>query len=223
MGKHVFPARATPIVDRTEADDAGRPLVDAAVTQLAHQLMEAGLEGLSERERRVILHIAKRRQVSRDVNRVLVEHQTFGERLADRVAQLGGSWGFILVFAGMLVAWVVVNSVVLARTSAFDPYPYIFLNLILSMVAALQAPVILMSQNRQAARDRVAAGLDYEINLKAEVEIMALHDKLDHIRMERLEGMLAAQSAQIEAIAQAVGVCPAKPHATSLIPGQRLS
>ncbi|WP_370692765.1 DUF1003 domain-containing protein [Methylobacterium sp.] len=189
----------------------GKPPVDGAVTHLARQLMEAGLEGLSERERRVILHIAKRCHVSRDVNRVLVEHQTFDERLADRVAQLGGSWGFILVFTGMLGAWVVVNTFILGRADAFDPYPYIFLNLILSMVAALQAPVILMSQNRQAARDRVAAGLDYEINLKAEVEIMALHDKLDRIRMERLEGVLDAQSTQIEAIAKAVGIASAKP------------
>lgn len=196
------PVRSTDRPDRAVAVTA---VVDGAVTRLARQLMDAGLEGLSERERRVILHIAKRRQVSRDVNRVVIEDQTFGERLADRVARLGGSWGFILVFTGMLVAWVVVNTVVLARTGGFDPYPYIFLNLILSMVAALQAPVILMSQNRQAARDRVAASLDYEINLKAEVEIMALHDKLDRIRMERLEGMLAAQSTQIEAIAKAVG------------------
>lgn len=187
---------------------SGKPPVDGAVTHLARQLMEAGLEGLSERERRVILHIAKRCHVARDVNRVLVEHQTFGECLADRVAQLGGSWGFILVFTGMLGTWVVVNTVILGRADGFDPYPYIFLNLILSMVAALQAPVILMSQNRQAARDRVAAGLDYEINLKAEVEIMALHDKLDRIRMERLEGVLDAQSTQIEAIAKAVGIRP---------------
>ena len=114
------------------------------------------------------------------------ERQTFGERLADRVAQLGGSWAFIMVFTGMLLAWVVVNTVVLARVGGgFDPYPYIFLNLILSMVAALQAPVILMSQNRQAARDRLAASLDYEINLRAEIEIMSLHDKLDRIRLEQ--------------------------------------
>jgi len=211
MGEHVMPGRASPIIDRAKVDDAGRPPSDVAVTQLARQLMEAGLDGLSERERRVILHIAKRRHVARDVNSVLVERQTFGERLADRVAQMGGSWGFILVFTGMLVAWVVVNTVVLGHAAGFDPYPYIFLNLILSMVAALQAPVILMSQNRQAARDRVAAGLDYEINLKAEVEIMALHDKLDRIRMERLEGVLATQSTQIEAIAKAVGIAPVTP------------
>ena len=104
-----------------------------------------------------------------------------------------------MVFTGMLLAWVVVNTVVLARVGGgFDPYPYIFLNLILSMVAALQAPVILMSQNRQAARDRLAASLDYEINLKAEVEIMSLHDKLDRIRLEHLEGMLSEQTQKIE-------------------------
>jgi uncharacterized membrane protein len=210
MTEHVLPSGTLPLDGQLRHDGVGKPPVDDAVAQLARQLMEAGLEGLSERDSRVILHIAKRRHVSRNVNQVLTDHQTFGERLADRVAELGGSWSFILVFTGMLVAWVVVNTAILGRAGGFDPYPYIFLNLILSMVAALQAPVILMSQNRQAARDRLAAGLDYEINLKAEVEIMALHDKLDHIRMERLEGMLAAQSTQVEAIARAVGVGPAK-------------
>ena len=97
------------------------------------------------------------------------------------------------------MAWIVVNSVVLVRLGGgFDPYPYIFLNLILSMVAALQAPVILMSQNRQAARDRLAASLDYEINLKAEVEIMALHDKLDRIRLEHLEKAAYDQAQRVE-------------------------
>lgn len=165
--------------------------MDDEVTQLARQLLDSGLTGLSERERQVILHIAKRLHVARNVNSVLEEQQTFGERLADRVAQLGGSWTFITIFTGMLIVWMVVNTIVLASGGgSFDPYPYIFLNLILSMVAALQAPVILMSQNRQAARDRLAASLDYEINLKAEVEIMALHDKLDRIRLEHLEEML---------------------------------
>ena len=165
--------------------------MDTDVAELARQLLDSGLSGLSEREQRVILHIAKRLHIAQNVNSVLEERQTVGERLADRVAQLGGSWTFITIFSGMLIAWVVVNTVVLARFGGgFDPYPYIFLNLILSMVAALQAPVILMSQNWQAARDRLAASLDYEINLKAEVEIMALHDKLDRIRLDRFEGML---------------------------------
>src|SRR5829696_3498563 len=173
--------------------------MDERVMQLARQLLDSGLTKLSEREQRVILLIARRSQVARNVDKVLAERQTFGERLADRVAQLGGSWGFIAIFAGMLVAWVVLNTVILARSGGgFDPYPYIFLNLILSMVAALQAPVILMSQNRQAARDRLAASLDYEINLKAEVEIMALHDKLDRIRMEELEEVLRDQTQRID-------------------------
>jgi uncharacterized membrane protein len=173
--------------------------MDEGVTQLARQLLDSGLTGLSERDQRMIHHLAKRLHVARDVNSLLQEQQTFGERLADRVAQLGGSWAFIMIFTGMLIAWVVVNTVVLARFGGgFDPYPYIFLNLILSMVAALQAPVILMSQNRQAARDRLAASLDYEINLKAEVEIMALHEKLDRIRLEHVEAMLQALTERVE-------------------------
>jgi len=182
-------------------------LMDERVMQLARQLLDSGLTKLSEREQRVILLIARRSQVARNVDKVLAERQTFGERLADRVAQLGGSWGFITIFTGMLLAWVVLNTVVLTRYGGgFDPYPYIFLNLILSMVAALQAPVILMSQNRQAARDRLAATLDYEINLKAEVEIMALHDKLDAIRVEHLEGVLRDHTDRLDRIAKTLGL-----------------
>ena len=173
--------------------------------QLARQLLDRGLTGLGDREQRVITHIAERMQITRDVNRVIEEKQTFGESLADRVAQLGGSWAFILIFTGLLVTWVVLNTVVLTRfAGGFDPYPYIFLNLILSMVAALQAPVILMSQNRQAARDRLAAGLDYEVNLKAEVEIMSLHEKLDRIRFEHVEGMVLAQTQNVEKLNEAL-------------------
>jgi uncharacterized membrane protein len=173
--------------------------MDDEVTQLARQLLDSGVTRLSEREQRVILHIAMRLHIARNVNRVLEEQQTFGERLADPVAQFGGSWTFITISMGVLVAWVVVNTFDIDRFGGgFDSYPYIFFNLILSMVAALQAPVILMSQNRQAARDRLAASLDYEINLKAEVEIMALHDKLDRIRIEYLEGLLHDQTQRFE-------------------------
>ncbi|MET0527353.1 MAG: DUF1003 domain-containing protein [Microvirga sp.] len=181
------------------------------VTQLARQLLDSGVTRLSEREQRVILHIAKRSHVARNVNSVLEEQQTLGERFADRVAQFGGSLTFIMIFTGMLIAWVVVNTIALARFGGgFDPYPFIFLNLILSMVAALQAPVILMSQNRQAARDRLAASLDYEVNLKAEVEIMALHDKLDRIRVEHLEGLLQDQTQRVEELDRMVRAILAK-------------
>ncbi len=185
--------------------------MEQEVTQLARQLLDSGLSGLTDREQRVILLIAKRRHVTESVDSVLDDRQTVGERLADRVAQFGGSWTFIAAFTAMLVAWVMLNSFLLSPVGrAFDPYPYIFLNLILSMVAALQAPVILMSQNRQAARDRVAASLDYEINLKAEVEIMALHEKLDRIRLEHVEELLLSLKQNVETSNKAVQAMLAK-------------
>jgi len=150
------------------------------VAALGQLLLDGGLSTLSERERRVITTIARRQHVTRNVNRAVDADQTFGDRVADRVAGFGGSWTFILLFIGLLVSWVALNTIAVGRYgTAFDGYPFIFLNLILSMIAALQAPIILMSQNRQAARDRIAASLDYEVNLKAELEIMALHDLLD--------------------------------------------
>jgi uncharacterized membrane protein len=177
--------------------------MDDRVRQLAEQLLDTGLDKLSERERRVITRVAERSQISRDVNTAFDEKQTFGDRLADRVAKFGGSWTFIILFLGTLVAWTVLNSIVLAWYSTpFDPYPYIFLNLMLSMLAALQAPVILMSQNRQATRDRLAAGHDYEVNLKAELEIMGLHEKLDQIRSQHLEELLRTQQEQIGLLTQ---------------------
>jgi uncharacterized membrane protein len=141
------------------------------------------------------------------VNHAFEEKLTVGDRLADRVATFGGSWTFITIFLGVLVAWTLFNSVVLAwSAAAFDPYPYIFLNLILSMLAALQAPIIMMSQNRQAVRDRVAAGLDYEVNLKAELEIMALHEKLDQIRSQHLAEMLHVQQEQLRLLTRVLAL-----------------
>jgi uncharacterized membrane protein len=150
---------------------------------LAQHLLHAGLGPLSERDRRVIARVARRVHTARDVNRVFDARSTFSQRLADRVAAVGGSWGFILGFGGFLAAWATLNVVVLAQ-HAFDPYPFIFLNLLLSMLAALQAPIIMMSQNRQAAKDRLAAALDYEVNIKAETAIAELHDKVDRLQGE---------------------------------------
>jgi uncharacterized membrane protein len=182
--------------------------MDDQVRQLAEQLLKTGFDQLSDRERRVITGVAKRTQISRDANRAFEEKLTVGDRLADRVATFGGSWTFITIFLGVLVAWVLLNSVVLASWSAaaFDPYPYIFLNLILSMLAALQAPIIMMSQNRQAIHDRVAAGLDYEVNLKAELEIMALHEKLDQIRSQHLAEMLRVQQEQLRLLTRVLAL-----------------
>ena len=177
--------------------------MNETVSGVARQLLDGGLSDLTAREQRVLSHIVNRRHVSRDAAAVASHEEGFGERLADTVARMGGSWGFIIAFVAFLALWVGLNGWLLARTrEAFDPYPFIFLNLLLSMVAALQAPVILMSQNRQAARDRTAAGLDYEVNLKAEIEIMALHEKLDALRIDRLEAMLVAQGEQLRLLVE---------------------
>jgi uncharacterized membrane protein len=159
----------------------------------------SSLARLGATERRIMDYLLGHRRVVRDVNRELEENRRFGERLADRIAAFGGSWTFILLFLSVLVGWVVLNSVVLARRGgAFDPYPYILLNLFLSMIAALQAPVIMMSQNRQAARDRTEAAHDYEVNLMAEVEIRTLHDKMDQLRDHDWASLVAQQREQIE-------------------------
>ncbi|WP_165216944.1 DUF1003 domain-containing protein [Affinirhizobium pseudoryzae] len=122
----------------------------------------------------------RRSAVRKDPNEIFAERLTFGDRLADRIAVIGGSWSFIIGFMVFLIAWSILNTVVLAA-NAFDPFPFIFLNLMLSMLAALQAPVIMMSQNRQAAKDRLAARLDYETNLRSEAEIANLHAKVDQL------------------------------------------
>jgi uncharacterized membrane protein len=122
---------------------------------------------------------------------------TLGERLADRVAAFGGSWTFIILFWIVLIGWIILNSLSTVGRHAFDPYPYILLNLVLSMLAAFQAPIIMMSQNRQAAKDRLQARLDYEVNLRAELEIAELHAKIDHLRNEQLAEMIQVQREQI--------------------------
>ncbi len=133
-----------------------------------------------------------RTQVARNPNIEEEERLTFGQRIADRVAAFGGSWTFIITFAVILLSWVVLNSLILAKR-AFDEYPYILLNLFLSMLAALQAPVIMMSQNRQSAKDRLKADLDYEVNLKAELEVAQLHRKIDRLNEELVARMPKAE------------------------------
>jgi uncharacterized membrane protein len=157
-------------------------------------------EEFSETERRIMDHAARRKLLSKDVNRAYADDLTFGQRLADKVALFGGSWAFILSFVFVLLVWTGVNTLVLKRP--FDPYPFIFLNLLLSMIAAIQAPVIMMSQNRQATKDRLDAAHDYEVNLKAEIEIMALHEKIDQLRGEQVAQLLARQREQIALLAE---------------------
>lgn len=163
-----------------------------AVKLLARRILEIGYDDLPPRERHVIERVARRLAVSRDVSATFEEGRTFGERLADRLAAFGGSWTFILLFMAAIAVWVLVNTMFLIRMGSepFDPYPFILLNLFLSLVAAIQAPIIMMSQNRQAAKDRLQASHDYEVNLKAEIEIMALHEKMDELRQKDLQDLI---------------------------------
>jgi uncharacterized membrane protein len=143
------------------------------------------LAGLGELERRIFTQVLRRKPTSRDTTAEFDERQTLGERLADRIATFGGSWRFIVLFVAVLLGWIAYN---VERPSGFDPYPFILLNLLLSCLAALQAPVILMSQNRMAAKDRIDARHDYEVNLKAELEITQLHAKIDELRQRLARG-----------------------------------
>jgi len=156
-----------------------------SIEDLAKRWLKRRPDGLSLLEHRVLESTIERRPIAQDINKAYASKQTFGDRVADAIARFGGSWSFILGFIALLFAWTIGNAWLLGHES-FDPYPFIFLNLVLSMIAALQAPVIMMSQNRQAERDRIDAAHDYEVNLKAEIEIMALHEKLDELRHQQI-------------------------------------
>jgi uncharacterized membrane protein len=167
----------------------------------------ATYEALQQRSHdRVAQHIAARRPITRTLLEE-PERASFGQRAADAVARFGGSWTFIILFAIVLCGWVLVNSWLLARNGnkGFDPYPYILLNLFLSMLASIQAPVILMSQNRQGQKDRIDARNDYEINLKAELEIMALHEKMDALKIKQWDELIALQQEQIRLLGRLCG------------------
>ena len=146
---------------------------------LAKALLGQRYSELEAPEQRVIESIAERSSLTENTNDTFSDSMTFGQRIADSMAAFGGSWTFIGIFFTFIVIWIVSNTVWLARADIFDPYPFILLNLGLSTLAAFQAPVIMMSQNRQAAKDRVKQDAAYQINLKLELEIMRLHEKLD--------------------------------------------
>jgi len=132
-----------------------------------------------------------------DLRENIIEQLTFGQRLADKIATFGGSWTFLITFFSFLLIWIGINTVVLL-TRPFDPFPFILLNLLLSCIAAIQAPVIMMSQNRQEAKDRILGEHEYQINLKAELEIRHLHEKVDHLMMQQWERLVEIQQVQIE-------------------------
>src|SRR5205809_83684 len=170
--------------------------------ELAQQLLSCRYDELNDIQKSVIDLIANEAptSVAPELRR---DERTFGARLADHVAAVGGSWGFIIGFGLVLVAWMGWNQLS-GKHLAFDPYPFIFLNLMLSMLAAIQAPVIMMSQNRAAARDREAAEHDYVVNLRAELEIMHLHDKVDAMRQKQMIELLKRQNEAIRLLRQQV-------------------
>ena len=152
---------------------------------LEKTLLGKQVDELTSAEKQVIKKARQRRTVSTNAGEDFIAGSSFGQRLADAIARVGGSWSFIIGFLLFLVAWVILNTVILV-SRPIDPYPFIFLNLMLSMIAAIQAPIIMMSQNRQAERDRFMAAKDYEINLKAEIEVLALHHKIDEQVLKEL-------------------------------------
>jgi len=163
----------------------------------AHSLLDEIAQS-SEIERRIVDHFIHRKPVARDIT---AGPSTLGNRVADQVAAFGGSWPFIFLAVGAIVVWILIN---ITASRPFDPFPYILLNLVLSCTAALQAPIIMMSQNRQAVHDRIDAKHDYEVNVKAEIEILALHTKLDEIREQKWEELMKVQEQQLALLAKLI-------------------
>ncbi len=152
---------------------------------------------LTEIESDVLRSLHEQELLSKNLNAAYDSQLTLGQRLADKIADFGGSWRFLGIFAAVLLFWVTVNTTFFLK-KPFDPYPYIFLNLVLSCLAAIQAPVIMMSQNRQEEKDRLRGEYDYKVNLKAELEIRHLHEKLDHLLNSQWQRLLEIQEMQTE-------------------------
>jgi uncharacterized membrane protein len=173
---------------------------------IASKLFGVPYESLDERAKAVARHIAGRTHIARNVASQAGVKSSLGQRAADAVASFGGSWMFVGLFAATMLLWVGLNGLLMmGGGTAFDPYPYILLNLFLSMLAAIQAPIILMSQNRQSEKDRVSAEHDYEVNLKAELEIMLLHEKIDVLREKQWQELLDNQKKQLKLLGALAG------------------
>ncbi len=161
------------------------------------EVLEDEIGELSVLDHEVIESLEQHEILSSDISKQFEKKLTFGERLSDHIASFGGSWRFIILFGTVLFGWIILNAILLLNRG-FDPYPFILLNLILSCLAAIQAPIIMMSQNRSEARDRLRAENDYKINLKAELEIRHLHEKIDHLLRRQYNRLFEIQQIQIE-------------------------
>jgi uncharacterized membrane protein len=166
-----------------------------------HELLASEKGELTTLEEDVMRSLREHEILSANVEDELQQGWSLGERLADRIAEFGGSWTFLVCFFLFLASWIALNTIVLA-TRPLDPYPFILLNLVLSCLAAIQAPIIMMSQNRQEAKDRLRSQHDYKVNLKAELEIRHLHEKLDHLLSHQWDRLLQIQELQIELISE---------------------
>ena len=161
------------------------------------EVLEDEIGELSALDQEVVESLEQHEILSSDIEKQFEKKLTFGERLSDQIASFGGSWRFIILFGVVLVLWIILNAALLLNRG-FDPYPFILLNLILSCLAAMQAPIIMMSQNRAELRDRLRSENDYKINLKAELEIRHLHEKIDHLLRRQYNRLFELQQIQIE-------------------------
>jgi uncharacterized membrane protein len=165
-----------------------------------HDMLESERGELSSLETEVVRSLQEHEILSTNIDAEFEQKWSLGERLADKIATFGGSWTFLICFGAFLFVWVLINSIALLWRP-LDPYPFIFLNLILSCLAAVQAPIIMMSQNRQEAKDRIRSEHDYQVNLKAELEIRHLHEKVDHLLSHQWERLVKIQELQLELLA----------------------
>jgi len=169
--------------------------------QYVRSLLESEKGELSSLEQDVVRSLREHELLSSNIDSEFEQKWSFGERLADKIATFGGSWAFLICFGIFLFIWIGMNSLVLLWRP-LDPYPFIFLNLILSCLAAIQAPIIMMSQNRQEAKDRIRSQHDYRVNLKAELEIRNLHEKVDHLLSHQWERLVKIQELQLELLSE---------------------
>lgn len=171
-------------------------------TKPTKRLSEKDWRELSRDERQEIENILEHLNGIRDVNQEYVDQRTLGERAADGIANVAGSWSFIIFFTATLLVWAFLNTEILGpKHEAFDPYPYVFLNLVLSMLAAVQAPIIMMSQNRQSSRDRLDAEIDHEVNVRAELAIHNVHEDIQALekKLDQLNKLLTQEERTVQA------------------------
>jgi uncharacterized membrane protein len=188
------------------SDDKGMisiDLLNVFRNEYIQQMIKEEKGELSKLDIAVMDSIKNQELLSTKLEMDSVEKLTLGQRVADNVALFGGSWRFIIIFGIVLFSWIIINAFLLLK-KPFDPYPFILLNLILSCLAAIQAPVIMMSQNRKETKDRARAQNDYQVNLKAEIEIRQLHEKIDHILINQANRLFEIQEIQIDLMEQVI-------------------